>query len=214
MLTIGSPTLRIVIADEAAIGSKGELVSKSDNIVVCGPRCVQFVLRHYGRDEDLIDLVQELQWPDLGGGATLSGLRQALENRGIHTFAMRVEPGARLNWHSPAVLHWRGEERTLGHFVVWLPSSGTRAVLIWDGVFGTSRMTRSELASQMSGVILLTSASPIEHPEAAVMPPWQARSKTIVWLAVSLGAMVVFVCYRWFWWPEARARGPKQESLE
>ena len=41
---------------------------KAINQVICGPRCVQYILRCYGRETPLSQLVREMQWPDLARG--------------------------------------------------------------------------------------------------------------------------------------------------
>lgn len=149
--------------------------------VVCGPRCVQFLLRWYDKgDEDLIALARELQWPELEAGASLQGIQVALENRGIHTYPMRVSPAATLQWSHPVLLHLhRGTDsddgRALGHYVVWLPSSTGADHDVWNGLAGTSTRPRRHVEGRMSGAILLTSPFPITDPSQAVRRnvfPW------------------------------------------
>lgn len=131
------------------------------NSVVCGPRCVGFVLREYGRDEDLTDLVREMQWPNLSGGATLGALARALEKRGVNTCAVSLDPREGFRWRYPVIVHLDRCGTSLGHYVVWMPSSSGSEAVVWDGINGLSTIAYQELASEMSGSVLLTSPSPI-----------------------------------------------------
>lgn len=57
--------------------------SRAAGDLVCGPRCVQYVVQHYGGDENLTDLVREIQWPDLEAGSSFDSLKDALAKRGV-----------------------------------------------------------------------------------------------------------------------------------
>jgi hypothetical protein len=79
-------------------------------------------------------LVREIQYPELREGATLSKVADALEKRGIHTFAMKIKPSTRLVWKYPVIVHLnpRSDEQ-IGHYVVWLPESHDNELRIWNG---------------------------------------------------------------------------------
>ncbi len=81
ILVVGSIFLSCAIAE-------GRVTQRTaDN--VCGPRCVQFVLSHFGIDVSLPELVRQSQWP-IDGGASLSALKRSLESKGIFVKAIWV----------------------------------------------------------------------------------------------------------------------------
>jgi hypothetical protein len=57
---------------------------------VCGPRCVQRVLEHYGYEVELIALVSEIQGADLGRGSSMAELARSLEACGVHCHFVRL----------------------------------------------------------------------------------------------------------------------------
>lgn len=175
--------------------------------LVCGPRCVRFLLSYYGKGETptLVDLIREVQWPDLRRGAALSDLAAALERQGIHTYAMEVSPRARLCWQWPVLVHLRSQTDGIGHYAVWLPDSTAAEAHVWIGLAGVMRKPTAELAEEMTGPVLLTADQAIVDAADAVA--W--RTDSLAWLgakAVVLGLMVTVVVrarrrllpWRWF----------------
>lgn len=157
----------------AQVGEQGrhdlDRIADREEAKVCGPRCVQFLLRYYGKEvPSLLELVREIQWPEIERGASLEDLRRSLEKRGIYTYAMRISDHASLKWEFPAVLHLQPAKDVLGHFVVWLPESTENETQVWTGLYGVRTRHTAELASQMSGVVLLTAPRTITHPQRAV----------------------------------------------
>ena len=105
--------------------------------LVCGPRCVQYLLRHYGQEEELTELVQEIQWPDLEAGASLAAIDEVLQGRGVFTRAVRLPAAGRLKWKHPAIIHLaQSQPAEMGHYVVWLPSSTPHRADVWAGLAG------------------------------------------------------------------------------
>jgi ABC-type bacteriocin/lantibiotic exporter with double-glycine peptidase domain len=136
--------------------------------VICGPRCVQYLLRYYTKpDVDIFDLVRECQWPDIEGGATLDSLARALGKRGVYTTALRTAPGAVIRWPCPVLLHMGGDG-PIGHYVVWLPGSPPGTSRVWTGLDGVRTGPTSSLGRLRTGIVLLTSPGPIIDPTAAV----------------------------------------------
>jgi hypothetical protein len=158
-------------SDTAAVSEASE--SRGD--MVCGPRCAQFLLKHYGKDTDLIELVKEIQWPEFEAGASLQAIDSALQKRGVYTQAIKMDPEATLCWPHPVLLHLNGSG-TMGHYIVWLPESSEEAVCAWVGLEGVRRGPNEKLARQLSGVVLLTSPVPItSSAEEAVREPMLLR---------------------------------------
>ncbi len=158
--------------------------------LVCGPRCIQYVLRHYGQDADLIDLVKEVQWPNLEAGATLAAVETALNKRGIHTQAISITAGGRLQWPHPVVLHVRGDG-DLGHFVVWLGRTEAGADVVWDGLSGSQTGPWDKLYTHCTGTALLTAPAPIDCPQDAVERMASPMATACVAVAGLLGIVAV-----------------------
>lgn len=135
--------------------------------LVCGPRCVQMVLSYYGHEEDLMDLVKEIQWPELEKGSRMADLETALRKRGIYTYAMKLNPQARLCWPHPVIMFVRGNGH-LGHFVVRTPATTDGMETVWLGMGKSQTIFGGELYDLCDGVIL-TSREPIGSPDSAVV---------------------------------------------
>lgn len=185
--------LIIVIASTDAFGDDQEadgLVEQEheSNIgnLICGPKCVQEVLRLYDKDdEDIIRLVREIQWPEIRKGATMAGIAQALKKREIHTFAMQINPSARIVWSHPVIVHLNpkpGDE--IGHFVVWLPNSKNNRLFVWNGEQGFEEK-QERIWSIGSGAVLLTSPDPIDDPGKALkwvgLPFYDQLADILAW---------------------------------
>jgi hypothetical protein len=103
----------------------------------CGPRAIEFLLKYYGRDEELIHIIGHLQI-DRTHGMTLADIQAYLESRGLYTSPVSVAPAHSLAFMRPAVLYASSSDpAALGHFVVCLPQPhpGPDA-LICDGLQG------------------------------------------------------------------------------
>lgn len=142
--------------------------AKSASDFVCGPRCVDYILRQYGRTTELIELIRAVQWPDIERGATMKSLEACLQQRGVHTFAMRLSPSARLQWPQPVLVHLHHDQSPEEHFVVWLPSSSRALVHYWDGLLGRKIVSSDEFARMRSGAVILTSDRPINESQIVV----------------------------------------------
>lgn len=140
------------------------------NDVICGPRCVGFLLEYYGRPEPLDRLVREIQSPDFEKGATLAQVDGALRTRGIFTAPLRLAPDAVLASPYPVVIHLRQETGgpSVGHYALWLPGSNEGECLVWSGLPGLQAGPWDKLRPRMSGVVLLTSRGPIANPMGLV----------------------------------------------
>ena len=156
---------------------------------VCGPRCVQALLRSYGQEVELIDLVRELHTDGVEKGTTLGQLRDALTQRGLHAAVVHLPAEATLTWPEPAIVHLKPlGKQTMGHFIVYLGEDHGTAT-IHDPLTGTLHGPRAELQQTMSGDLLLVSKSPITPSTEfaiAARSPWQLPAITLC----ALGAAV------------------------
>lgn len=171
----------------------------------CGPRCVQYILKYYGKDEDLIDLVRETQWPNLEQGASLQSLDIALRKRGVHTSALRLKSINTLRWPYPVLLHLKGQNGG-GHYIVWLPCSSADQATVWVGLDGQETGATRQLAQRCSGRILLTAPTSITRLEGVdggfgFFPTLAVVSNSIVF---------TFVAVRWFLRHKAHAGSSEQ----
>lgn len=142
--------------------------SHSTHDVICGPRCVHYLLKYYEKgDDDLISLASETQWPKLEAGASMKALETALQKRGVHTFPISIKPDAYLTWEFPVLLHLKDATPSPGHYVVWLPSSSQDEAILWCGLKGIEHRNEREVAALRSGAIMLTAPTPITNPDSA-----------------------------------------------
>lgn len=158
----------------ASKGLGAEALDLSASELVCGPRCVRFLLEYYGKgkDTELVELIRETQWPDLERGASLAALSKSLEGRGIYTHALRLPAEAGLRWPFPVILHLQGVtpgDSAGGHYVVWLPESSPSRTLVISGLDQLHEGPFSRLSQRMSGYVLLTSNRPIQNPQSAIL---------------------------------------------
>jgi hypothetical protein len=107
-------------------GSDGERVEDA----ICGPRCVQYILRKHNIDCELIELVRECQWPHLEEGAKIVDLMTALNKRGIRTAAIKTINFG-FQWRKP-ILAFSSGSRSIGHYTV-LQGVQDGYALAWDG---------------------------------------------------------------------------------
>lgn len=90
---------------------------------VCGSRSVVCVLRHFGQDADLAEIIKECQWPDYEKGASVFALSQALQKRGIYSVVLELSNGLKSGfvWPEPIIATISTSESTL-HFTTLLPN--------------------------------------------------------------------------------------------
>jgi ABC-type bacteriocin/lantibiotic exporter with double-glycine peptidase domain len=136
---------------------------------VCGPRCVQCVLKHYNGDApELITLVRQIQWPKLSEGSSLGDLQQAVESYGIQTKAVQVPDGNVPVLDHPCICHFRAQGASMGHFVVLLPGTTRTTALIWDNG-RTWECPSWEMTERCSGAFLVTAPRGGEAPNGTIM---------------------------------------------
>ncbi len=87
--------------------------------MICGPRCVKYILDFYDRDSDLISIIQEMQGGSLESGTSLAFIERSLADRGLYVCALQVSSDAVLSFPYPVVVHLAAtEQEPLGHFAV------------------------------------------------------------------------------------------------
>lgn len=155
--------------------------------MVCGPRCLEYVLHWYGRDEDVADLMAEVSSRRADRMASLADIADGLTKRGVYTKTVRTTPGAMLNWPAPIVVHLV-QPNSAGHFVVWVPPNQRYPALWWSGDRGFERQLSPDERQGLSGAVLLTAREPIEDTSGLVHSPGRFSRD---WVLAGTG--VVFV---------------------
>jgi Peptidase C39 family len=182
------------------LDAKSGLESSTD--IVCGPRCVKYILSQYGYDLELIDVIRAIQWPEIENGSGLGRIEKFLGEHGIYATSVHIEPQQMLDssWQHPVILHLKGAENHtgLGHFVVWLPKTEKYGenIEIWNGLNGYQSGTRKALAATLSGYAIFTSPLPISDEDLTATISSQ-RTTRLIYIAVPLALLAaVFVYYR------------------
>ncbi|GGL66899.1 peptidase C39 [Streptomyces fumigatiscleroticus] len=119
----------------------------------CGLCCCVSLLRHYGRTEDISSVRRDM---DAGrDGLSSVQLVRFLRSRDMNVRLFRVKGVRALkDFSSPAILYWEDY-----HFVVLERFDGDRAIVM-DPAVGRRRLTRDELESGFSGVVISAEPGP------------------------------------------------------
>jgi hypothetical protein len=140
-----------------------QLISSDGGDVVCGPRCLQYVLDYYDApgSNDLLALIKEVQWPHIESGASVAAISRVLTDRGIDSTAIELAPSDLVDivWPHPVILHFKphpNSNHELGHFVIWLPVQSPVRTHVWNGLSASEYVSSSELQNRLSGIALLT----------------------------------------------------------
>ena len=129
--------------------------------VYCGPRSVQRVMKHYGKEVDLMELIHEMQWTSEKEGSSFEELSQALERRGVFSKSVRLPELSAIEWKYPAIVQIDLQGRK--HFVVWLPPDESHpAPRIWDGAQSAAVLNGGGF---QLGPLLLTSPQEINDSQ-------------------------------------------------
>lgn len=147
-------------------------IAREANEFICGPRCVQRVLEHYGQDVELTDLVRELQGATVDRPASLAEMTRVLESRHVYAAGVRLSPRdlRHLSWPDAVIAHFNHGGSSVGHFRVLFADRAPMRV--WDGLAGESAARTNQWAAHASGTILLTSRSPIADAPRCVETTW------------------------------------------
>ena len=143
-----------------------------DRGVLCGPKCANHVLRHFGKGVlDPIELTLHLDEFDNTRGTTLGSLAVYLETQGLYTRVIRISNDSMIDWPHPTIVHLdiAGKQQ---HFVVLHPreKASDNWVTIFDGISRMRRVRLADWMSMRSGNVLLPSADSIPARISPVRP--------------------------------------------
>ncbi len=132
--------------------------------LLCGPRCVDYVLRYYGNATgDFAEFVRE--FPSNSAGTSMQDLSDALRKYDVRTKAVSTSWKEALNWPHPVIAHTREQASGSGHFLVWHPASDRSRSIVWDGLNAFRCESTWQLHDRIDGGVLLT------------VPPGEAASQ-------------------------------------
>ncbi|MEI6541156.1 MAG: hypothetical protein WCO86_16770 [Planctomycetota bacterium] len=157
---------------------------------ICGPRCVAFVLSNYGksRSDELYKTVKATQWPEMSKGAPLLSLQEYLLSRDVHAVGAKIPSGHRVVSQNPVLIHLKPEGSGPGHYVVLLPESTADIAVLWTGRRKFERVPQRVLTERMSGIVLLTSLTPI-HSIDGISSSLPAITR---WWLIPVGLVLFF----------------------
>lgn len=195
-MTAGVMSIVLLVAAAA-----DQLDTSSDRGVtreLCGPIAVRSVLQHYGVTAELPGLTEEIFGEGRGPFSSMAALNASLQRHGLHTLALNVGEGCRIDWWGPVIIHLPPRaSRGTGHFAVILPNQSTngnharQTVSLSPGV--TVLAPWDAVAAARSRTVLLTSADPIDRKE--VLNGLNRRCRWTRWAVVVLGGMLVACLY-------------------
>ena len=164
---------------------------------ICGPRCVEYILNAYDRPTELTDLIYAMQGGQADRMVSAAMIAKTLENKGIHTRILKLDPPSIPDWPHPTVLHLINASGS-GHFVISVPGDAGHAVMFWDG--GTFHEELPEpQRNGLTGVVVLTSPEPFaqdQPPELGIRTT--ESSSTLNWVGGGLLGAVGMVLIGWF----------------
>jgi ATP-binding cassette subfamily B protein RaxB len=113
----------------------------------CGFACLAMIANFHGYQMDLPSMRRSFPSPSVKG-ITLASLIGNSHRLGFNSRPLRIEPEYLPQLQVPCILHW-----DMNHFVV-LKKVTARRVIIHDPAKGLVRLTRKEVSTHLTGVVL------------------------------------------------------------
>ncbi len=129
----------------------------------CGLYCLYLIMRMEGRQPEFGDLIRP-EYLDTSNGSTLTALKLAAEDAGLHAEIMRgLSTRALRSYGDPAILHVKGNElsRDYDHYIVFLAAQGHQAQ-VYDPPGLMRLIPFDELAARWDGKALVVSNEPVQ----------------------------------------------------
>lgn len=193
----------VVCADELQDGTLPGLptgdpaTEHADNI--CGPRCVSFLLNHFGRPTDVLQLVTEIQHGNPARGSSLSDLTSALKHHGLHCLPVQIPAGNSFRCCFPSIVHLEPHhDQSLGHFVIQMPAARTTAsIRMWKGLSGFFEGPDDAFPEARSGAILVVADRPISiDSDLHIVNGTQTKKRLLVCSLLLGGGLMLILLFR------------------
>ncbi len=174
--------------------------------IVCGPRSLQYILSTLkpSAAPDLLEIVTRVQ-PEFEKGSSLPRLKDYLEDQGLFTAAIKPASNSTIVWPHPVLLHLRGENDNLGHYVVLLPTSDRSIATMWSGLAGITRMPTWRLSERIDGGALLVSPQPIKEATFFFPLNTDALIRRLGWTFILIATPLIG--FAWASWTSATHAG-------
>jgi len=129
----------------------------------CGLYCLYLIMKMEGRQPEFGDLIRP-EYLDTSNGSTLTALKLAAEDAGLHAEIMRgLSTRALRSYGDPAILHVKGNDlsRDYDHYMVFLAAQGHQAQ-VYDPPGPMRLIPFDELAARWDGKALVVSNEPVQ----------------------------------------------------
>ena len=131
------------------------------NDQICGARCAMFVIgKLNGTAPDLIEVVRTFQHNSNKNPQSMETIRQYLTLSHLAAESIRIEkPNEQLRLECSGdvqiIAHLHGANDGVGHFIVWIETTGAGDQTYWDGLNGVQVMPSSVFRQRFSGALLI-----------------------------------------------------------
>jgi rhodanese-related sulfurtransferase len=196
------PSPQVGAAPAEASAQKSSIAAvKRKQAPHCGLYCLYLVMRTQGHHPDFGDLIRP-EYLDTSNGSTLTALKLAAEDAGLHAEILRKASTRVLRaYASPIILHVKGNElsRDYDHYVLFLAAQGQQAQ-VYDPPGPVKLVSFDELVSRWDGKGLVVSSESIQ-----LAGLFHRERMRLLWIA-SAGVVLLFLVSgvrRHIPWPEA-----------
>ena len=196
------PSLQFSVAPADAAAHKSHVAAvKRKQAPHCGLYCLYLMMRTQGCHPDFGDLIRP-EYLDTSNGSTLTALKLAAEDAGLHAEILRKASTRVLRaYASPIILHVRGNElsRDYDHYVLFLAAQGQQAQ-VYDPPGPVKLVSFDELVSRWDGKGLVVSSESIQ-----LAGLFHRERMRLLWIAGAGVALLFLVrgVRRRILWPEA-----------
>lgn len=158
-LLIGTAYIPVICAP---LGLAKANEDHSADQLVCGPRAAKYILEHCDQQATLVELVKELQWPNIEDGSSLGDIDRLLVSRGLSTAYLYLNNEGPPEFDGMMIVA-RRTNSPLKHFVVVLHAKPQGFVEFIDGPEGIRKEPSAAFwANTDSGVLVVSEGDPIE----------------------------------------------------
>lgn len=173
--------------------------SQADVTPLCGPKCIDFILKSYELPSPGASTLSLQLQPDLHKGLSLDDMRNYLQGCGIATRVVSVPRGAKVStkWLS-VVCRPSPDPHRLGHYFVLCPSDGEE-VQIWDpSLYGRTCNYENELFPHKENLLMLTKPAEVSEEDYGVRISRRPWLSFLTAIGLSIAGVLVMFSVRFF----------------